>query len=65
MAKSFDIHFDANGMVQVNNIQGVSPDECTAFTSPYIDKFGGISETVMLTPEQLAQQNSSREAETA
>jgi hypothetical protein len=54
MAKSFDIHFDSKGMVQINNIQGVAAEECLALTNPYVDKFGGISETVMLSPEELA-----------
>jgi hypothetical protein len=54
MTKSFDIHFDAKGMVQINNIQGVDPEECLELTSAYVDKFGGISETVMLSPEELA-----------
>lgn len=64
MAKSFDIHFDSKGFVQVNNVQGVAPEECLSLTSPYVDKFGGISETVMLSPEELAARTQA-EAETA
>ena len=54
MSKSFDIHFDAKGMVQINNIKGVAPEDCLSLTNAYVDKFGGISETVMLSPEELA-----------
>jgi len=57
--KTFQIHFDNRGNVLVNNITGVTlgTTECVNVTQPYVDKFGGIVDMVMLTTEEQIQNN--------
>lgn len=45
--KSFEIKFQPDGEVILNNISGVQNDECLTLTQPYTDNFGIIVERQM------------------
>ena len=46
--KSFDLHFDKDGNVKVDNIQGVVGNECLGLTADYIAKFGVVQESLYI-----------------
>lgn len=50
--KSFELHFNLDGQVLINNIKVDNPLDCQELTKPYTDNFDGDSETQnLLTPE--------------
>jgi hypothetical protein len=53
--KSFDIHFNNQGTVLIDNITGVDPNssECLEVTKTYLENFGGVVNLEMISEEAI------------
>jgi len=55
--KSFEIHFNLDGQILVNNIKIDNPLDCQGLTKPYTDNFNGDVESQSLLSPEIINEN--------